>query len=64
MERKSHRLTVKKGVTEEPRRMAAVKYNFLKLQTHTLPTHIPDASLPLENLGAVLNLSKMHHKIR
>lgn len=28
--------------------MAAIKYNFLKSQTHTLPTHIPDASLALD----------------
>lgn len=54
----------KQKVTEEPRRMAAMKFNFLKSQTHTPPTHIPDASLPLENLVAVLDLSKLYHKVR
>lgn len=60
--KKATRLAMEKknGVREEPRRMGCHQVQFLKtLNPH--PTHIPEASLPQENLVAILNLSKIHH---
>lgn len=59
--RKARRLAVKKsGERKEPSRMDCHEVQFLKtLNPH--PTQMPEDSLLLENLVAILNLSKIHH---